>query len=99
MIGREPDIDVKQIAERLPHGERAAQVSLAQRGRTRVERADAREHVMEAPRILQLLDPVLHIDRVHEGLHQPERLRGRFPVSGIGQHAIRVAKLDTTVKV
>ncbi len=50
------------------------------------------------PGSVELFDAVLHIDRVHEGLHQPERLRGRFPVSGIGQHAIRVAKFDTTVK-
>ena len=98
MIGREPDVDVKQVAERLPHGERAAEVSLAQRGCAGVERADPGEHVVEAARIRELFDAVLHIDRVHEGLHQPERLRGRFPVSGIGQHAIRVAKLDTTVK-
>jgi hypothetical protein len=98
VIGREPDVDVEQAAERLAHGERAAKVSLAQLGRTRVERADLAEHIVEAPRIRELLDAVLHIDRVHEGLHQPEWLRGWFPVSGIGQHGISVAEIDTTVK-
>jgi hypothetical protein len=99
VIDREPDVDVEQAAERLSNGECAAQVSPAERGSARVERADPREHVVEAARIRQLLDAVLNIDRVHEGLHHPERLRGRLPVSGIGQHAISVAKLDTTVKV
>jgi hypothetical protein len=97
-VGSEPDVGMEQATERLPNGKRPGEVRAAQRRCSRRQRTDPGEHAVELLRTRELLDAVLDVDRVHERLDHPERLRRRFPIAGIGQHGRRVADRDTTVK-
>jgi uncharacterized protein len=89
---------MQEAPQRLANGERPAEVGGVERRRVFRQRTDPGQHPVELVRIGELLDTVLDVDRVDERLNHPERLRGRFPVAGIGQHEGRVVDRNTTVK-
>jgi ribosomal protein S18 acetylase RimI-like enzyme len=93
-----PRVDEQQAAKRLSHLDRPADVLIGERRRGARQGADSDEDVAERMGVGELLDAVLDVDRVDEGLDETERLGSRLTVARIWKHVRgKVPIFDTTV--